>query len=465
MRCGIEVNKSFIYRLAALVGIGLGAFAALTSVKFAFIFAMGLLMVLILLADYEKATWLIGIYLVIDYVIRKFAPIPLLASSWDELFFVFCIGLWFVKWFFDRKRKPYQWTPLDFPLLLFIGVSFFLLLANSPDLRIGIDGLRAVVQYMFWYFVVVQLLKSQAGARRLYYILVALGTLIGLHGIYQYIIGVEIPPNWVDAAESSIRTRVFSIIGSPNMLGSLMVLLIPMALTLVYYEHQWRRKLIALAAAGAMTLCLLFTFSRGAWLGFAVAIAVLAMLKDRRLLLPMIICGVLVLLFVPSVADRITYLLSPEYLVSSSKGGRLLRWAKGLDMVREHPWLGVGLGRFGGAVAMNNKQPGITYFYMDNYYLKTAVEMGLTGLFAFLALVYSTIVWGLRGIQRLKGTRDVHFAQGALAGICGVLVHNFVENIFEVPMIVTYFWTCAAIIMILAYSSGDEKKAQSHITE
>ena len=64
--------------------------------------------------------------------------------------------------------------------------------------------------------------------------------------------------------------------------------------------------------------------------------------------------------------------------------------------------LGFGLGRFGGAVAMQNKvieeTKDFSYFYMDNYYLKTLVEMGYLGLAFFILLLFGLVLWSLRSI-------------------------------------------------------------------
>lgn len=56
---------------------------------------------------------------------------------------------------------------------------------------------------------------------------------------------------------------------------------------------------------------------------------------------------------------------------------------------------GVGLGMFGGAVAMQNQViDHQEYFYVDNYYLKLMIEMGYTGLAAFLITVISFLANG-----------------------------------------------------------------------
>ena len=116
------------------------------------------------------------------------------------------------------------------------------------------------------------------------------------------------------------------------------------------------------------------------------------------------------------------------------------------------------LGRFGGAVAMQNKvieeTKDFSYFYMDNYYLKTLVEMGYLGLAFFILLLFGLVLWSLRSIGRTgytKGDRTRMLAVSMFAGMCGVLVHCYFENIFEVPYMMAYFWSMAAAVMYLGY--------------
>jgi O-antigen ligase len=456
MRCDALVKRN-VYMLIALIGVLLGAIGALTMVRFSAAAILGILVLAFFLLDYSRVTYVVALFIVIDYALRQVIKIPLLASSWDELLFVSAIFLWMLKWFIDRRQTPYRITPLEIPLLFFIGVSTFLMLVNSPDLPIGIEGLRAVVQYMLFYFVGIQLLKNREQVRYLLYVLLFAGCLIGLHGIYQYITRAPMPEGWMDRMEAGVRARAFSIAGSPNILGSLMVLLIPVSISLVFVEKQLMKRLAFGGIALVMTGCLLFTLSRSALISFMVAITLYALMKDRRLILPMILGAVLIAVLLPSVVDRFIYMLSPVYLESSLKGGRAIRWLTGWQMFTDNLWLGVGLGRFGGAVAMNHKDLFPDTYYMDNYMLKTAVEMGLIGITTFLLLLYNTILWSFRAIRTTLENYYKNIAQGILAGMVGVIVHNFTENIFEVPMMVTYFWLFAGIIMYLGYTSGKEE--------
>lgn len=432
--------------ITAVAGIIIGAIAVFFGLKAAAMTAFLALAIAAVFLSYERVTYLIGAYVFFDFFTRSYIG-GFVASIWDEALFIVFFLVWIYKWIIENKHRDIRTTPIDGALILFYGVSIILLLVNTIDMRIGIEGFRSVVQHTLWYFITSQLLKDKFNDRKLHKLLVLVGIIISIHGIYQYIIKVEMPPNWVDSVETGISTRVYSIIGSPNILGSFMTLLIPMCFALFFAEKKPVTKTIFLFSAGLMMLCLVFTYSRGAWLGFLAAMFVYIIMKDKRLIVPAIVVLLLVIVFVPSISSRLLYMISPEYLESSLRGGRLVRWIEGLEIVKARPFVGVGHGMFGGAVAMNNEIRDT--FYMDNYYLKTAVEMGIIGLVSFLILMYQVAIWNLRASIRIVEPYYKELAAGAFAGLVGVIVHNFVENVFEVPTMVAYFWVVCAIVMHL----------------
>ncbi len=434
-----------MYLIIIALGVCLGIVGGSSNILFlsaAFALIAG---VFILLSNYSVATIIVAFYIVIDYGLRTF--VPSLAGVWDELLMVCLFMLWFLKLIIHRKEPSYKFTPMDVPIIIYFSANILVLLVNSPDFKIAIEGIRANVEYLIWYFLVIMLLKKERDIQFFCNALIIVAAGIAIHGIYQYITGAEMPANWVDSAEAGIKTRVYSIIGSPNILGSLMTLVTPMTLSFALAEKRILKKLIYVVLAGLMILCLFLTYSRGAWIGFAVAMAVFVWIRDKRLFVPAIILMVAVVIFVPSISDRITYMLSPDYTASSLRAGRLVRWLTGLEMFKETPIFGVGLGQFGGAVAMNNGIKGT--FYMDNYFLKTAVETGLVGLCAFVILMVQAVVWSYRTFIMCKDKYYKIILSGIFAGILGTVFHNFVENIFEVPMMTSYFWVLVAIVMHL----------------
>lgn len=429
--------------------------AANLNIAFGFALCAVLLGAVLILSDYQRATYILGAYAFVDFILRNYASA--FASIWDELLLVVMFLLWGYKWLVQRRRDYFKQSPMDLPIIIFISVMLFMLIVNYADLRISLEGFRAIIQYILWFFVVLQLLKDEKGAKTACLVLVIVAGIMALHGVYQYAIGVEMPAGWVDQAEAGVRTRVFSILTSPNIMGSLMTLTAPICLAFVFIGKNKYTKIVFGLLTFFMVSSLVFTFSRGAWIGFAVAAMVYVLLKDKRMIIPAIVFAVLVAILVPSVGHRIGYMLSPEYIESSLRGGRLIRWINGLRILETSPLIGIGLGQFGGAVAMNN---GLTHvigidvfktFYMDNYYLKTAVESGLIGLCAFIMLMYQVIINSIRTIRITEDNSYKQLEIGILAGLSGVIVHNWVENVFEVPMMASCFWFLVAVMMHLWY--------------
>ncbi len=417
---------------------------------------------------YDLLVFVLAAYGIVDVICRKLNAT--LGSIWDESFLILLVLMCLCKWIADRKDYRLKTSPVDMPLIMFIGVMIFCLVFNSHDMSVSIEGFRAIVQYMLWYFVVIQLIKGEDSARAITAFFVVTVAALAVYGVYQYAIGVEMPAGWTDHNEGSLRTRVFAIFTSPNVFGSLLTLTAPMSVSMMLIsKSRWVKY-----AFGAMTLfiaaSLAFTFSRGAWVGFIVAVGVYVLVKDKRLIIPCAVGALLIAVLVPSISGRIGYMLSPEYIESSLRGGRLVRWITGLKILSDYPVFGIGLGEFGGAVAMNNNIKVIVdnqvteAFYMDNYMLKTAVESGIVGLASFLALMYSVFINGLRTVRTAATDVSKELATGILAGLCGVIVHNCVENIFEVPMMTSLFWTFTAVLMsIWLYGRKNKSEAGSAV--
>ncbi|MBO4992619.1 MAG: O-antigen ligase family protein [Firmicutes bacterium] len=417
-------------------------------------------------------------YLPMEYVIRDLLGLSLLASAWEELFILGTMVLLLWRIGLKQTNTIDRSTPVGSLILLFMAVGFLLMNLIQPNPSIAMAGLRAQVEYMVWFFLILHLIEDDRDFRILYGAFAAVVFLLSLHGIYQYIIAVPIPAGWVSQTEVGVRTRVFSLTGSPNIFGSLLVMGAPMVASLMYYCKKPWAKILALCATGAMCLCLLFTFSKGAWLGIVLAVILFSLFLDKRLLAVMGAAIAAVLVLVPSVTNRITYLFTSDYAQASAVGGRSLRWETGWNLLHDNnPWLGFGLGRFGGAVAMNNqildKTEEFSYFYMDNYYLKTMVEMGYIGIIFFIILLAGLLIWGIRAIYqsdygfvrdkkldplfRNAGNIKV-LAVGIYAGLMGVLLHCYFENIFEEPYMMAYFWGLAATLMYAGFFRKNAKK-------
>lgn len=410
----------------------------------------------------------IGLYVLIDYVLRDMLAIPVVSSVWDEALLVFCI-VWII---WERKKAarpvPAKLNPLDLPMAVFLTVCFALLCLVCQYPSIQVSGFRATCQYLLWFYIVTRLIRNDRDCMTLYLTLVSLAFVLSLHGIYQYITKAPMPSNWVAQAETAVRTRVYSIFGSPNIMGDFMVLFVPMTAALAYYAEKPGQKALAWLATFCMCFACLFTMSRAAWVAMAAAILLFILLVDRRLFL-LLAAGLVILVMIPFVRTRIGFLFTQDFVDANTNGGRGGRWPLGLELLQTYGvWTGVGHGMFGGAVAMQNQVLDyVQYFYLDNYYLKTLVETGYLGLAGYVIMLLGMIFAACRSIFRThaqwtqKKSRNYPLVVGMFCGLLGVLIHCFFENIFEEPYMMVYFWSIAAMIVYFGFLREKETEVSA----
>ncbi|MCL6558846.1 MAG: O-antigen ligase family protein, partial [Firmicutes bacterium] len=393
-------------------------------------------------------------YPFIDYALRLGKHPGNLAGTWDDLFLFFCLIVAAAR-IACRGLGSYRKTDLHLPLFIYFGIFTFLFLLRSPETHVGIEGVRVYLEYALWFFVGVNLPDNQQQIKRFTACLVFACTVAALYGIGQYIAGVPVPANWVDQAEAGVRSRAFSVVGSPNILGSLTALVLPLSIAGFFTASTWRPRLGYTFATSTLVLCLFLTYSRGAWLAAFIGLVIFALLTNPRLLWAVGAVAAAAPIASPGIAGRLLYLFSTGYLVSSERSGRVARWQAAVEKLLQHPVVGEGFGRFGGAVA-TRAIPGS--FYVDNFYLKTAAESGLLGLATLVWVFASAWRAGYRAFAVLSRPAEKTLAAAILSGLTAVLLHNLVENVFETPLMSTFFWLLLGFLLALPKLQRDVDK-------
>ena len=99
------------------------------------------------------------------------------------------------------------------------------------------------------------------------------------------------------------------------------------------------------------------------------------------------------------------------------------------------------------------------YTYVDNYYLKLFVEMGWVGLVGFVLLLLSLLLVGGRVCRRCRTDKQGRaLMAGLYAGLAGVMVHLFIENIFEEPYMMALYWCLAGLMVWYGFLRGRNRK-------
>jgi len=174
-----------------------------------------------------------------------------------------------------------------------------------------------------------------------------------------------------------------------NGLGAFEVELTAVLLALAFTKGLPRYLRIGvLGVLAANTYCILFSFSRGAYLATVALLLLFAVFKERKLLIVVFLLLVSWQVLVPeAVQERVTMTYDEKSgTVDGSAGERLQLWDDALNLIKANPILGTGFDtyEFMGRVG--------DFRDTHNYYMKLLVETGVPGLLFVLYLLYR--VWG-----------------------------------------------------------------------
>ncbi|MBI4869700.1 MAG: O-antigen ligase family protein [Candidatus Wallbacteria bacterium] len=288
----------------------------------------------------------------------------------------------------------------------------------------------------------------------------AVAVVIALFGLQEVAAGKEMLPGWVDPAhQSSIRTRAASTLANPNLLAGYLALWLPVAAGCAL---DGASPIAPIAMVVVLFAALLFTFSRGGWLGAAAGTVLLLWLTRRHPKLGR-------LKWVLAGALAVSVFVAPQLMERTSSAGRsgelgvqqrLQLWAGVVDCIRERPLAGSGFNSFETAYPRSRKVGG--YYPLDahNDLLHVAVEGGLPGALLYAVLLAAVVLSALRS---RAGEADATGA-GLAAGLLGAIVASFFMGSIRYLGMQVPFWFAAALATGRSHPTpGDQGRLASRL--
>jgi putative inorganic carbon (HCO3(-)) transporter len=188
-------------------------------------------------------------------------------------------------------------------------------------------------------------------------------------------------------------------------------------------------------------LCLLFTFSRGGWLGFLAGGLLMLFLSHRwKVILPAICVFILVLILAPGVRERAAFTFQ-----AGGDASRFAIWQGAWAMIRENPFLGKGMGTFMQYFPHYTKDLGVQYAH--NCYLQMWAEIGVFGLLSFLLFVGSILYRGIRIFRK----ESPFVLLGLICAIFGFLAHSFFDTQLYSLQLCVLFWFLLGMVARYGY--------------
>ncbi len=363
-----------------------------------------------------------------------------------------------------RSGRVAAWFALVLGLLFSLSTIFSL----HPDISLWgsyerQQGLYNILHYLLFFVLMGVSVTDRKSIERLLTALLAGAGVVCLYGLLQ-LIGWDFL-RWAESGEA----RIFSTFGQPNFLGHFLVVVLPLTVYGFFWmaARQWQKWLYAVLAL-LEAVCLVFTYSRSAWLALLVTgiIFVLWLLWHRKKIVASLVISAMVLvsgiaMLAPAVRTAalkaaqqeniygLYRLVSIFDLDSGSNHIRLNYWKAAVSDFRqaslERKLIGYGPD-VQASVYVRYYQPDWAYYekinsFPDrahNFVLDIILQFGLLGLLGMIGFVGS-IVWRLMArLRREAEGADYWLGVGLLAALLAYGVNNLFSFSLTVMNVMLY---------------------------
>jgi len=358
----------------------------------------------------------------------------------------------FIQIFFI-SFKPIE-NRLNRPLMVFLWLSLIsiIFVSSYPLLSLrGFVGKELALIVLFLAFI--ESFSSKKHLNIFISILLISATLVSISGIVQYSTGTDFLRGRVMEGN-----RVTSSWSSTHAFGSYLAIVLSFLVTVFssqrfrlenFMQHRnlairtiWQGLLLILSL-----ICLGLTFSRSAWIAFAIGLIFFGFLQKRTLWTSMLIIIIFMFVFMPRLkAIRDVTIITENMTPCADQGfwdcsgnGRFALWADALEVIKQNPLLGIGL----------NTYYKRTDAYVHNSFLQLTAEMGLSGLGVFLWILFTVL---REAYFHLKAEQDVFLRNillGATIGLVMFLTQAFFDSILYSAQLRHLFGILLGIIMVM----------------
>lgn len=321
----------------------------------------------------------------------------------------------------------------------------------------GVDSFKSALTYFVLiqvFNLAVNLLRTQDDCRHAIRVMTASCVIVAIYGVLQYVLGAA-QPDWLDTEMfATIEGRATSFFDNPNVLGCYLIMFIPMLNVMMIYLKGWRVRLLSVLSLAVTVACLIWTWSRGAWVGVIAGVIVLYLIFSYRSL-AVLLAGGLSMPLIGALAsgDVISRLASIGSMTDSSTYYRVFTWRGVSRMLREVWFSGIGVGQ----AAFEQIYPLFAYAGIEatphahNLMLEVLSELGIAGsvtlivIFVLFAQACFTFIRSSTGMTRMS----------VAAGLCGItaaLVMGLADNIWYNYRVFFAFW--AVLALTVAYMNA-----------
>lgn len=396
-----------------------------------------------------------------------FAALPI-KIGFTPTFLNLVLAVLFAVWLarlVTGQQKEFVTSPLALPIVIFLFLAFVSFVAGLAHASPTPNAVRRFAEIMLGialFFVTVNCVRTREELEQLVLVIILAGFWAALIGVVLYFLPpaltvrllsalriFDYPAGWgvlrFIRDDPLLRMRAIGTSVDPNILGGLLILVASLTVPQLYTRRPLLKRWLAAPILAVMGLCLILTFSRGSLVGLGCALALLGVVKYRRLLPVLVIAGLLILLL-PQTQEYVVHFIQGVQVQDLASKMRLGEYKDALILISRYPWIGVGF------IAT----PDIDiYLGVSNVYLTIAEEMGLVGLGTFLAIMAIFFRYTWRSWKSMShDPRLEALLLGLQTAVVGGLVGGLLDHyLFSYPHAVAFFWLCIGLAVAAAQIS------------
>ena len=383
-----------------------------------------------------------------------------------------------------EEKVKYSRNSLNLPILFFVLFAAISILLNNR-LSISQKDFTIFLSYFLLYFLVINNIRNKNSFNLCLLIFFITASLISLYLLLQYY--------GLDPFLSDIQ-QLTSTLGNQNYVASYLALIFPIAFSFFLIETKKINKILFEVVLLINYTGIIICHTRAIWIalffslllfGFSLShYKINKILKDNKKWLIILFSLFLLITLIYSTDNPLnrSSITAAERAIStfdmqgSSLRSRLLIWQSTINMIKDRPLFGSGLGTFplyylNYQADFLQKNPNYSNFAgkageAHNEYLQIWAETGITGLLVFILIIVIFYRTNLNLIKKIETINGKIIVISLLSGITVTLIHSIFSFPFHIPAVGSAFWFIIGLAIasenIFVKKEKDDGKINCH---
>lgn len=395
----------------------------------------------------------VGLYLVtflipLQNLMDKLIKFPFGKDIMDVLVLAICIGIFFHK----KQVKDIHYGKKNLNIFIFLSIPFTYSALWVGSLKFGLSAPVTFdnPQLIMWknyiilpilYFITISIIKEK---KQIFWIILIMVAAVFLMNVHFYS-----SARWHDYSSYSTDLRqsgTFNYLG-PNELAAFFAQFNSFLIAFFLMDKLKIRKLIFLSLIFFNFYCILYLFSRGAYLATFISLIFLGIFKNWKILILILALLISWHSILPNAVIERIEMTSEEGALDGSSKSRLEMWSEAFGVIKTNPLTGIG---FGSTHLLGIKKTSSSSHVrrdIHNGYIEVILEQGFLGFFILFSIFRIAFKESWLLYRESKESVMKGLGLGVVTMLITILVANLFGDILSYLNVMGYFWILLGLVM------------------